>query len=142
MTPDQQVALLNKLMREHIAPHLPMGTGATLMLFPMKQVGDPEGTSLVSYISSGSRSDMKDAMRKLLDRWAAAEAEREWENPTLLPFDGKHTVYTFAKFADSVECQPGRGQGFYARADQRSRVMYVWDGPHPRWATHVEWWEV
>ena len=68
-TPDAQVALLNKLMREHIAPHVPPGMGATLLLFPQGTPG------IVSYISSANRDDMRDSMQKLLDRWKARAAE-------------------------------------------------------------------
>ena len=73
-TPDAQVALLNKLMREHIAPHLPPGMGATLLLFPQSTA--PGATrGLVSYISSANRDDMREAMQELLDRWKARAAE-------------------------------------------------------------------
>ncbi len=66
---DAQVALLNHIMRNLIKPALPPGMGATLLLFPVTPTPTPGDTSLVSYISSGRREDMRETMRGLLSRW-------------------------------------------------------------------------
>lgn len=74
LTNDAQVALLNKIMREHIGPHLPPGMGATLLLFPQSPTpGATQG--IVSYISSANREDMREALQALLDRWKERAAE-------------------------------------------------------------------
>lgn len=85
ISPDQQVALLNYLMREVIAPQLPPGVGATLFLFPMrKDPNTPTSQSIISYISNASRADMADAMNKLLERWKV-QAQEKNEPPKLTP---------------------------------------------------------
>jgi hypothetical protein len=70
MTPDAQVALLNKLMRKHLAPNLPEGMGVTLLLFPVNEKG------LISYISSAQREDMHEAMRALVEKWDSDDAKK------------------------------------------------------------------
>ncbi len=76
ISPDAQVALLNHIMRDLIKPALPPGMGATLLLFPVSPVPNPGDTSLVSYISSGRREDMRETMRGLLSRWDDYEIEK------------------------------------------------------------------
>lgn len=68
MTPDQRIALTNHLMRERIAPALPPGHCATLLVFEAR----PNG--MVSYISSGDRASMREALREILAKWDADEA--------------------------------------------------------------------
>lgn len=62
-SPDERVALLNKLMKEHIDPLLPDDVGATLLLFPLGTNGT------MQYISSAEREDMAKSMQALLDSW-------------------------------------------------------------------------
>ncbi len=72
---DEQVALLNHIMRNLIKPALPPGMGATLLLFPVTPTPLPGDTSLVSYVSSGRREDMRETMRGLLSRWDDRDIE-------------------------------------------------------------------
>lgn len=72
---DEQVALLNHIMRNLIKPALPPGMGATLLLFPVSATEKPGDTSLISYISSGRREDMESTMRELLARWEQRKRE-------------------------------------------------------------------
>lgn len=75
LRPDEQVALLNEIMRKRIKPALPDGMGATLLLFPMAP--EPvETRSLVSYISTADRKSMRETMRGLLAKWDREAAER------------------------------------------------------------------
>lgn len=134
ITPDQQVALLNTLMREHIAPRLPPGMGASLLLFRTRQVDEPESPGLVSYISSGSREDMRETMAGLLAKWEAEDLAREKAKPTLRPFDRHGHLMTLEAFDRRRLCD---GHGVYATAEGRS--IFDARGPRYPWVTHVLW---
>lgn len=70
MTPDAQVALCNRIMRERVAPALPPGYVATLIVFQTKADG------LTTYISGANRASMRSALRELLEKWDAEAAAR------------------------------------------------------------------
>ncbi len=77
---DEQVALLNKMMRD-IKEQLPETHGATLLLFPYKADG-----GLTSYISSAERQDMCTTMQFLLDSWV----ERGYYNRDATPRESQY----------------------------------------------------
>lgn len=83
--PDQQVALANRLMRELLAPNLPHGIGATLILFPLATGSNP-ATGMVSYISSAQRADMRVALLRLLAQWDDEQDKKDglFDEPSLV----------------------------------------------------------
>ena len=62
MTPDEQVALANRLMRL-VDEASPDGMGITLLIYPHGRPG------MVTYISNSQRADMVESLRALLKRW-------------------------------------------------------------------------
>lgn len=62
MTPDEQVALANRLMRLADAES-PAGMGITLLVYPHSKPG------MVTYISNSERADMVKSLRALLTKW-------------------------------------------------------------------------
>jgi len=73
---DQRIAYTNHLMREVIDPTLPPGHGAVLIVF---ETGVPNG--MLCYISNARREEMREVLRKLLDKWDADAAAKESSSP-------------------------------------------------------------
>lgn len=60
---DERVALANGLMRKAIAPSLPPGEGALLLVFETERRG------LLTYISNCERDGCRSVLRELLAKW-------------------------------------------------------------------------
>jgi hypothetical protein len=67
LSPDEQIALTNRVFKNFVHPALPPEHVALLMVFS-------PGNSLQTYISNGNRQDIRDALRRQLEKWDAEAA--------------------------------------------------------------------
>jgi hypothetical protein len=64
LSPDEQIALTNRVFKNFVHPALPPDHVALLMVFS-------PGNCLQTYISNGNRQDIRDALRRQLEKWDA-----------------------------------------------------------------------
>lgn len=67
LTPDEQVALTNRCFKNFVHPALPPDHVGVLIVF------SPENR-LQTYISNGNRQDIREALRRMLEKWDAEAA--------------------------------------------------------------------
>lgn len=70
MSPDEQIALANRLMRECIKPALGENQGAALFVFTYGEGG------LTSYIGTADRKSLISALKEMIAQWEE-EARKE-----------------------------------------------------------------